>query len=886
MAETEIKEAREMAKDLDQWIEQLNECKQLSENQVKTLCEKAKEILSKESNVQDVKCPVTVCGDVHGQFHDLMELFRIGGRSPDTNYLFMGDYVDRGYYSVETVSLLVALKARFPERITILRGNHESRQITQVYGFYDECLRKYGNANVWKYFTDLFDFLPLTALVDGQIFCLHGGLSPSIDTLDHIRALDRIQEVPHEGPMCDLLWSDPDDRGGWGISPRGAGYTFGQDISETFNHTNGLTLVSRAHQLVMEGYNWCHDRNVVTIFSAPNYCYRCGNQAAIMELDDSLKYSFLQFDPAPRRDKRRLRELLTVLNHQTWLFVLLNYNKGETKEYDLLVSRLNSPELQSGLLLNVLRGLRACVAMLGKEFEQLIGVTLALDWLSREQAVVKEYEAFLLNLVSAHTVYVHAVARMIIKKFLPVVGTDEALDQKTQEAHERMFCTLHNCLEAITRLVPMTSTILMAILSKEFPFRSKSTYIHECYVKNLLLLLRYIPHLRPAILELIVDRMMHLDVRSPRDVIEESEESEEDDIEEEQGPDREQESGVFSMEVEEASTQPAFQTGPQEEVPMVHPEAQRLDSLMDIMFKYIDSQCHDKNELDYEKCKVLYREFLNVFDKIILATHASSHVQFIMFYICRLKQPLCDGFIDYLWKKVQDPNMQVVFRQSAVAHIASLVSRGLFINISSVVMILNVMVPWIHRYISETCHNSSQADMLHHAPFYSVCQGAFYIIVFRHKEIFDQPKGFEFLQGLKLQSIVTCRLNPLKFCLDIVARTFASITRQHQLAYCDTVMERNKRSKLPVFSENRDTQGTAKSNPLDSFFPYDPYHLKKSAKYIIPLYREYDGNAAESLSDSEEEEDYSSVQSPKSLEIGSIPSDLLQYGTSPGFQHF
>lgn len=181
--------------------------------------------------------------------------------------LVAGDYVDRGYYSVETVTLLVALKIRYPSRITILRGNHESRQITQVYGFYDECLRKYGNANVWKYFTDLFDYLPLTALIDNQIFCLHGGLSPSIDTLDNIRALDRIQEVPHEGPMCDLLWSDPDDRCGWGISPRGAGYTFGQDISEAFNHNNGLTLIARAHQLVMEGYNWSQDRNVVTIFS-------------------------------------------------------------------------------------------------------------------------------------------------------------------------------------------------------------------------------------------------------------------------------------------------------------------------------------------------------------------------------------------------------------------------------------------------------------------------------------------------------------------------------------------------------------------------------------------------------------------------------------------
>jgi len=134
-----------------------------------------------------------------------------------------------------------------------------------------------------------------------QIFCLHGGLSPSIDSLDHINNQNRLQEVPHEGAMCDLLWSDPDDRCGWGISPRGAGYTFGQDISEQFNHNNGLTLIARAHQLVIEGYSWVHEKNVVTIFSAPNYCYRCGNQAAIMEIDEHLEYTFLQFDPAPRR---------------------------------------------------------------------------------------------------------------------------------------------------------------------------------------------------------------------------------------------------------------------------------------------------------------------------------------------------------------------------------------------------------------------------------------------------------------------------------------------------------------------------------------------------------------------------------------------------------
>ncbi|CAI0409906.1 unnamed protein product [Linum tenue] len=272
---------------LDEQINQLMQCKPLSEQEVRGLCEKAKEILMEESNVQPVKSPVTICGDIHGQFHDLAELFRIGGKCPDTNYLFM---------------LLVALKVRYSQRITILRGNHESRQITQVYGFYDECLRKYGNANVWKIFTDLFDYFPLTALVESEIFCLHGGLSPSIETLDNIRNFDRVQEVPHEGPMCDLLWSDPDDRCGWGISPRGAGYTFGQDISEQFNHTNSLKLIARAHQLVMEGYNWGHqDQKVVTIFSAPNYCYRCGNMASILEVDDCKGHTFIQFEPAPRR---------------------------------------------------------------------------------------------------------------------------------------------------------------------------------------------------------------------------------------------------------------------------------------------------------------------------------------------------------------------------------------------------------------------------------------------------------------------------------------------------------------------------------------------------------------------------------------------------------
>ncbi|KAB5572011.1 putative serine/threonine protein phosphatase [Coniochaeta sp. 2T2.1] len=270
--------------------------------------------------------------------------------------------------------------------MTLIRGNHESRQITTVYGFYDECLRKYGSANVWRYCCDVFDYLALGAIVlgasnnlspasdsattaqeymdedteievcnseggvisrfprqtrnpagagtalggqrtrspngnagsssppaassssvgktgppgsgasgssagtvgnpAGAVLCVHGGLSPLIDTVDKIRLLDRKQEVPHEGAMCDLLWSDPDEIDGWGLSPRGAGFLFGADIVKHFNHRNDLSLIARAHQLVMEGFKEMFDASIVTVWSAPNYCYRCGNVAALLELSE------------------------------------------------------------------------------------------------------------------------------------------------------------------------------------------------------------------------------------------------------------------------------------------------------------------------------------------------------------------------------------------------------------------------------------------------------------------------------------------------------------------------------------------------------------------------------------------------------------------------
>ncbi|KAL7720826.1 Serine/threonine-protein phosphatase [Entamoeba marina] len=286
--------------DIDKVLEELWAGNFLPEKDVEILCDKCREIVCKEANIISLRSPVTICGDIHGQFFDLLELFSKGKHPPESTYVFLGDYVDRGFNSVETFLLLIALKVKYPDKIYLIRGNHESRTITQIYGFYDECQRKYGTNNVWKNCTDLFDFLTLAALIDNTVFCTHGGLSPFFTELDEIRKIDRKIEVPHEGAMCDLLWSDPDEnKGEWDDSPRGAGHLFGSTICKRFNITNNLKYICRAHQLIQEGYRWMFDDGIVTVWSAPNYCYRCGNKACIMQLNTPNDFNFEFFNEAP-----------------------------------------------------------------------------------------------------------------------------------------------------------------------------------------------------------------------------------------------------------------------------------------------------------------------------------------------------------------------------------------------------------------------------------------------------------------------------------------------------------------------------------------------------------------------------------------------------------
>ncbi|KAF8461399.1 serine/threonine-protein phosphatase 4 catalytic subunit [Kalaharituber pfeilii] len=295
--------------DLDACIECLYRKELLAESVIEAICAKTKELLMKESNVVHIRSPVTVVGDIHGQFWDMLEIFKIGGPCPDTNYLFLGDYVDRGLFSVETISLLVCYKLRWPNRVHLIRGNHESRGVTQSYGFYTECHRKYGNANVWHYFTDMFDFLTLSVVINNDIFCVHGGLSPSIHSIDQIKVIDRFREIPHEGPMADLVWSDPDpDRDEFYLSPRGAGYTFGAAVVSKFLAVNNMSHILRAHQLCQEGYQQLYNDRLSTVWSAPNYCYRCGNMASVLEVGENGEKYFNVFDASPDNEMMREKE--------------------------------------------------------------------------------------------------------------------------------------------------------------------------------------------------------------------------------------------------------------------------------------------------------------------------------------------------------------------------------------------------------------------------------------------------------------------------------------------------------------------------------------------------------------------------------------------------
>ena len=300
--------------DVDSILERLLEARgfvpgvkiQLTESEIRGLCLKSREIFMEQPMLLELGTPIKICGDIKGQYYDLLRLFEFGGYPPDQNYLFLGNYVDTGKQSVETICLLLAYKIKYPENFFLLRGHHEIASINRIYGFYDECKERY-NTRLWKTFIDCFNCLPVAAIIKKSIFCVHGGLSPDLQSMERIHRIMRPTDVPDQGLLCDLLWADPDkEANGWGENDRGVSFTFGPEIVSKFLARYGFDLIVRGHQVVEDGYEFFAKRQLVTLFSAPNCGGEFDNAGAMMSIDETLMCSFQILKPSSASVKRPL----------------------------------------------------------------------------------------------------------------------------------------------------------------------------------------------------------------------------------------------------------------------------------------------------------------------------------------------------------------------------------------------------------------------------------------------------------------------------------------------------------------------------------------------------------------------------------------------------
>ncbi|CAO4362034.1 unnamed protein product [Caenorhabditis nigoni] len=295
--------------------------------EITTLLDCIKLVFMSQPSCVEIDGPINICGDTHGQFSgnlfrtsyetlvvsDVLRMFDKAGYPHRANYLFLGDYVDRGRHSLENILLLFCYKLIFPNHFFLLRGNHECPSINKVYGFYEECSKRYekGGSKMWEDFQDTFSTMPMTAVIGQRILCMHGGISPRLSSLDKLRAFRRPNYQPsHDQIEIDILWSDPSNTGkGWNPNQRGVSYTFGTDALRKVLNSLNIDLVVRAHQVrssdytadlilesivqvVQDGYEFFGQRRLVTVFSAPFYCGQFDNAAAVMTVNEDLVCSF------------------------------------------------------------------------------------------------------------------------------------------------------------------------------------------------------------------------------------------------------------------------------------------------------------------------------------------------------------------------------------------------------------------------------------------------------------------------------------------------------------------------------------------------------------------------------------------------------------------
>lgn len=559
-----------------------------------------------------------------------------------------------------------------------------------------------------------------------------------------------------------------------------------------------------------------------------------------------------------------------------------------------------------------------CVPLLDQKADILVLEFLKIPWFKSEKLSVAA-ESFTVHLVTAHNYYTYNVLKQLFTLLASGVGGEEQEKEALSEDGKEYCQRVVRAIVTTHKHVPMSRDHLLILARKRMPYFRRFIREHVAYTYSLLLLAGHLPHLRVGFLEVIITNMITMDVHTPRSELAMELEDDESSDEEE----------MFDMEVDESnvSTEPAGNGIKEGPLCMEHKDGNSLDVLMNLMFGYIHDTCHgikstakqkqnDFNsenisehrksepmckpgsvryadnesrrtagcecggsEHDLDALKDLFTDLKEVFSRIILKTHASSHTQFLVFYLLALRPGLATIFLDFLRaKKFENPNCFRDERHNAMAYIGSLLARGKFIPFCHVHSCLDIICSWCNSYLEnqERVQATNYEDLHLHSPFYFACQTVFYVFTFRYKEYTENTKRLALARSLNLERLVMCQLNPLRVCASPIVSNFAAVTRRFQLAYCYTVMENNKRLQIPSAS----SEGRVSSNTtLEMFFPFDPYLLIRSRKYISNHYREFDGLPEEAAAAEDapvnDEDLLENIVSPKSLDFS--------YSLSPGY---
>ena len=562
------------------------------------------------------------------------------------------------------------------------------------------------------------------------------------------------------------------------------------------------------------------------------------------------------------------------LNLKQILTNYLNQTQNSKYEYDYFLAQLKQKQNNGEFLSKIINDLKQCVHFFDpKLFENLV-YSLFFDvklYLHADNVnLLNSYKDFITDLISAYTQYIYKCLTFLIKLFLITKNTDPVAIKNDLHLNN-LYEFSHSLILNLIKIAPSSKIHVIKLADSLAPYMIKDTCIQEAYVRNLLKLANNMPDLRLQVLEICVQKMLKIDVNAPRDQIVSCEI--EDDIEAVEDEEKEKEKPI-----------------------MKHPFADRLDVMMSRLFEFITDKCknsENNNELDWNECKCVYKDLLYTFDKYILSTYGSSHIQFLLFHICSYRTNLSEGFLDYLWKKFSNPNTCPITRQLCTYYIGSFLSRANYIPLNTIIASMQLMCTWLLNYIDKVDASKCYPSIDLHRTFYALSQTVFYIFIFRHRELIittSSNKSIDMVKSWKFSSIISSKMNPLRYCLPTITKKFASLARLYQLAYCYSIIDNNNRLTLPSLSDasnlmsqnNGHNSGLRKffnstsidssfsnttstvdksqsthlihqDNPLDSFFPFDPYLLTRSKVFIQNFYQNY--NSVDDKEDDEDEEE-------------------------------